>query len=452
MDSVMHRKTSADAPKHATGWGGLGLGPAALGAIRHVGFVEPTDIQRELIPHALRGSDCIGQARTGTGKTAAFAIPMLQLLTPGHGVQGIVLVPTRELAVQVDDHVRLLAAKTPFKTAAILGGRGIKEQIAALRSGVEIVIGTPGRVLDLMRRKALSLAKIKLAVLDEVDRMLDIGFRDDIRRILREIEHPHQTIFVSATIDEEIQKLSTSFMHDPVQVDVSRDMLTVEGVEQWFVSVHAEDKLPTLVRLLKHERPTLAIIFTNTKHKARRVAQGLKRDGIDCREIHGDLVQERRERVMKSFRTQKTRVLVATDLAARGLDVVNISHIVNYDVPEDASIYVHRIGRTARMGKSGRAISFVTRDEGSLLTAIEMLINKEIRPLEPSWLIKRAPTPEETAAATAATADESTETGPVTSRRYSAPRMRDATLDALGLRPVKRTLGSRFRSPRKFRR
>ena len=439
------------------GWTELGLTPPVLAAVRRVGFKQPTDIQRELIPHALRGVDCIGQARTGTGKTAAFALPMLQRLEPGGGVQGIVLVPTRELAVQVDEHVRLLAAEMPLKTLAVLGGRGIKQQITALRGRPEVVIGTPGRVLDLMHRKELGLAGIKVAVLDEVDRMLDIGFRDDIRRILRTIEHEHQTVFVSATIDEEIQKLSRSFMHEPVEVNVSHDMLTVDSVMQSFVTVHPEDKFRTLVGLLKHEAPTLAIVFTNTKHKARRVAQSLKREAIDCREIHGDLEQERRERVMKSFRTQKTRVLVATDLASRGLDVTDISHIINYDIPEDAAGYVHRIGRTARMGKAGRAISFVTPEEGKLLTEIEKLINKELPCFEPPWLVKRARTPEQLATAAkgaAALAHEGPSTEPqplATPERYSHPRQRDELLDALGLRPVKRTLGSRFRSARKFR-
>jgi ATP-dependent RNA helicase DeaD len=429
-------------------WKELGLSPATLAVLRQVGFERPTDIQYELVPHALRGRDCLGQARTGTGKTAAFALPMLERLTRGPGVQAIVLVPTRELALQVEEHIRLLARPLEFRVLAVLGGRRLKEQIAALRHNPEIVIGTPGRVLDLMHRKVLSLAGVKIAVLDEVDRMLDIGFRDDIRRILRVIEAPHQTIFVSATIDDEIQKLAKSFMHDPVEVNVSQDMLTVESVEQNFVSVHAEDKFRTLVGLLKHEAPTLAIVFTNTKYKARRVAQGLRREGVNCREIHGDLVQQRRERVMKSFRAQQTQVLVATDLAARGLDVMDISHIINYDVPEDPSGYVHRIGRTARMGKTGCAITFVTPDEGKFLTEVEKLINKELRQFEPPWLVKRQPPP----ATVAPEAPLSEDDGHVTPRRYTVPRQRDEALDAIGLRPVRRTLGSRFRSPRKFRR
>ncbi len=423
----------------------MGLLPPLLTALRRLKFEQPTDIQRELIPHALAGRDVLGQARTGTGKTAAFGLPLLQRIEPRHGVQALVLVPTRELAVQVDEHVRELARDTPLKTVAVLGGRGIKQQVDALQAGAEIVIGTPGRVLDLMHRKALKLEGIRVAVLDEVDRMLDIGFRDDIRRILKTITHPHQTIFVSATLDDEIQKLARSFMDNPVEVNVSRDMLTVENVDQSFVTVDPRDKFPTLVGLLKHEAPTLAIIFTNTKHKARRVAQTLRKEGIDCREIHGDLVQERRERVMKSFRTQRTRVLVATDLASRGLDVLDISHIVNYDIPEDSSAYVHRIGRTARMGKAGRAITFVTREEGHLLTEVEKLINKELPRFEPPWLVRSEPLP----APVTAPPPEAAE--PPAPQRFQEPRSRDPLLDALGLRPVHRTLGSRFRSARKFR-
>jgi len=436
--------------KKASGWDGLGLEPRILEAVAQVGFETPTDIQRELIPHALAGRDCLGQARTGTGKTAAFGLPMLQMLEPGGGLQAIVLVPTRELAVQVDEHIRLLVGKLPIKTVSILGGRGIRQQIAALRRRPEIVTGTPGRVLDLMRRKELVLDKIRVAVLDEVDRMLDIGFRDDIRRILRTIEQEHQTIFVSATIDEEIHKLARSFTRDPVAVNVSRDMLTVEGIDHGFVTVHPEDKLNTLLGLLKHEAPDLAIVFTNTKHKARRVAQGLRRAGVDCREIHGDLVQERRDRVMKAFRSHRTNVLVATDLASRGLDVMDITHIINYDIPEDPSGYVHRIGRTARMGKTGVAFTFVTREEGRFLTEVEKLINKELPRYDPPWLVRREPTAEEIAAAAAATAP--VDEGELVPARYRAPRKQDAVLDSLGLRPVKRTLGSRFRSARKFRR
>jgi len=439
---------SQPSPAQAS-WEDLGLEPELLEAVGHVGFQQPTEIQAVLIPHALRGRDCLGQARTGTGKTAAFTLPMLQLIDPAGGLQALVLVPTRELAIQVDDHVRLLSGKLPYRTVAILGGRQIKQQAEGLKRNPQIAIGTPGRVLDLLNRKLLSLAQIRFVVLDEVDRMLDIGFRDDIRRILRQIENPHQTVFVSATIDEEIQKLARTFMRDPVEVNVSRDMLTVENVMQGFVTVPATDKFNTLVGLLKHEAPTLAIVFTNTKHKVRRIAQGLKREGIDCREIHGDLMQSRRERVMKSFRQQKTQVLVATDLASRGLDVTDVSHIINYDIPEDPSIYVHRIGRTARMGKAGVAYTFVTPEEGKFLTEVEKLINKELPQFTPPWLVRRTPLLSAVAPPPPPAEDQPAVIVPA---RYREARRRDPLLESLGLRPLKRTLGSRFRSPRRFRR
>lgn len=444
------RENAAPAQAPDDPWVQLGLKPGLLAAVRRLEFEAPTDIQRELIPPALSGRDCLGQARTGTGKTAAFALPMLQRITPGEGLQAIVLAPTRELAAQVDDHVRQFDPQGTLKTVVILGGRRMKDQIAVLRRKPEIAIGTPGRVLDLMRRKELNIAKVKIAILDEVDRMLDIGFRDDIRRILRGIEVRHQTIFVCATIDEEIQKLARSFMHDPVEVNVSHDMLTVESVHQGFVSVHPQDKFATLLGLLKHEAPRLAIVFTNTKHKARRVAQNLKKEGIKCKEIHGDLMQERRERVMKSFRKQAIQVLVATDLASRGLDVMEISHIVNYDVPEDPSGYVHRIGRTARMGKTGYAVMLVTPEEGKVLTEIEKLINKELPRFDPPWLVRRVASPEQIAA-TAQAGAAAVETRPIPARFKEATH-RDAVLEAHGHRPLHRTLGSRFRSARKRRR
>jgi ATP-dependent RNA helicase DeaD len=428
------------------GFDGFGLGSDLLSTLKELDFHTPTDIQRELIPHALRGEDCLGQAKTGTGKTAAFALPMLQLIEPGGGCQGLVLVPTRELAQQVDQHVRMLGANHPLKTLLVYGGTQIKHNLRRLRDNREIVVGTPGRVLDLLRRKALEFSRIRIAVLDEVDRMLDIGFRDDIRRILRQIKGEHQTIFVSATIDDEIRRLARSFMRKPVEINVSEDKLTVDDVQQDFVSVHPDDKYKTLLGFLKQEKPKLVIVFTNTKHAARRIAQRLKRSGIECKEIHGDLVQRRRERVMASFRKAHIQVLVATDLASRGLDVMEISHIVNYDVPEDPSIYVHRIGRTARMGQSGYAVTFVTPEQGKLLTEIEKLINKELNRHEAPWVVRREPEPD-----AATTDDDQAETDSGGPARLTEALQRDPELDAAGLKPVRRTLGSRFRSTRRRR-
>lgn len=426
-------------------WSELGIEPALLPTLERAGFHTPTDIQRELIPLALAGRDCLGQAKTGTGKTAAFALPLLQRAEPGRAAQALILVPTRELAAQVDSHFHLLGADRPLKTALLYGGRRIHQQIQQLKKSPEIIIGTPGRVLDLMRRRELDISGVRFAVLDEVDRMLDIGFRDDIRRILRAIKSEHQTIFVSATIDDEIRKLAHTFMRDPVEINVSEDKLTVESVEHGYVTVDPHDKFATLLGFLKHEKPTLAIVFTNTKHAARRVADRLKRAGVNCKEIHGDLMQSRRERVMKSFRTARIQVLVATDLASRGLDVMEVSHIVNYDLPEDAAVYVHRIGRTARMGQRGYAVSFVTPEEGKLLTEIEKLINQELPRFEAPWVISPAPRrePEPTA--------EKTEPVRAVPSRYTEALRRCELLERYGLRPVPRTLGSRFRSSRRRR-
>lgn len=435
--------TSETASREAEplGFAELGISPELLATLEKIEFHTPTDIQRELIPHALRGRDCLGQAKTGTGKTAAFALPMLQRLEPGGGFQGLVLVPTRELALQVDQHVRMLGENHPLKTLLVYGGTRIRHNLERLKDKREIVVGTPGRMLDLTRRRALDLSKTRIAVLDEVDRMLDIGFRDDIRRILRQIKRKHQTIFVSATVTDEIRRLARSFMHDPVELDVSADKLTVDAIQQDYISVHAQDKYETLLGFLKQENPKLAIVFTNTKHAARRIAGRLKRAGVNCKEIHGDLDQRRRERVMKSFRKAHIQVLVATDLASRGLDVMEISHIVNYDVPEEAAAYVHRIGRTARMGQSGYALTFVTPEQGKLLTEIEKLINMELNQHHAPWVIRRTrpepakpPEPEE-----------------ATPARFKEALQRDAELEAAGVKPVPRTLGSRFRSTRRRR-
>ena len=280
----------------------LGLPPDVLQTLAKLDFHTPTDIQRAMIPPALRGEDCLGQARTGTGKTAAFALTMLQRIDPKAGLQALVLTPTRELALQVHEHVRMLGAARPLKTVTAYGGTRVSTNLRRLQENPKIVIGTPGRILDLMQRKALDLSRIRIVVLDEVDRMLDIGFRDDIRRILRQVKSEHQTLFVSATIDADIRKLARTFMNDPVEINVSSDRLTVEGIEQNFVSIQPRDKYKTLRKFLEHEKPKLAIVFTNTKAAARRIAERLKRDGVECKEIHGDLVQRRRERVMQSFR------------------------------------------------------------------------------------------------------------------------------------------------------
>lgn len=356
----------------------LGIQAELLRALGKMGFHEPSEIQKEMIPLVLQGRDVIGQARTGTGKTAAFGLPILQMIEGSGGLQALVLVPTRELAVQVAAEFIRFAEYTGLHVVPIYGGQRIKYQAHLLGKKPHVVIGTPGRIIDMLERRLLNFDHVRFVVLDEVDRMLDIGFRDDIRLILSKVTSPHQTVFTSATMTGDIKRLVMRYTDDPIEVNVSQDELTVEEVTQTYITVDPWDKFEALRLLLKNEKPPLTIIFCNTKHTTRRLAKRLHGEGIEVKEIHGDLVQQKRERVMEHFRKHKVRVLVATDLAARGIDVQGISHIVNYDIPEDSHVYVHRIGRTARMGSFGKAISFVTREQGAQLTEIEVLINKQI--------------------------------------------------------------------------
>jgi ATP-dependent RNA helicase DeaD len=367
----------------------LGIRSSILRALAACQFTEPSEIQSLLIPRALEGVDILGQARTGTGKTAAFSIPILQRCERGVATQALILVPTRELAIQVDTEIKRLGQFTPIKCVPVYGGQKIAAQVKFLHHHPEILVGTPGRVIDLLDRRIIDLNNVRFAVLDEVDRMLDIGFRDDIRNILSRIggsdpQHPHQTIFVSATISDEIEKLARKYMREPVEKLIAPgadEKPTVENVEQYYLSVQPWDKYRLLRILLDTEKPELAIVFCRTKHGAEKVAKRLTTDGISCREIHGNLNQNKRERVMKSFRSGKFEVLVATDLASRGIDVADVSHIINYDIPEDPEVYVHRVGRTARMGKAGKAFTFVGHDQGEELTRVESLINMIVPPL-----------------------------------------------------------------------
>jgi ATP-dependent RNA helicase DeaD len=377
----------------------LGVRSSILRALSELSFVTPSEIQKLLIPRALAGVDILGQARTGTGKTAAFAIPILQKATRGLSTQAIILVPTRELAVQVDAEVQRLGVHTPIRSVPVYGGQKIAAQIKFLHRGPEILVGTPGRVIDLLDRRIIRFDNIMFVVLDEVDRMLDIGFRDDIRNILSRVKGvqrnqpqeggpeqakaAHQTMFVSATISDEIDKLARQYMREPVEKLIAPgadDKPTVENVEQYYFPVQPWDKYILLKMLLVRENPDLAIVFTRTKHGAEKLARKLHADGIECREIHGNLAQNKRERVMKNFRSGKFDVLIATDLASRGIDVADISHIINYDIPEDPEVYVHRVGRTARMGAAGKAYTFVAKDQGDELTRVENLINMVIQP------------------------------------------------------------------------
>ncbi len=401
----------------------LGVRPSILRALAELKFVTPSEIQALLIPRALAGVDILGQARTGTGKTAAFGIPILQKCEKGLASQAIILVPTRELAVQVDEELKRLAQFTPLRSVPVYGGQKIMAQMKFLKHGPEILVGTPGRVIDLLDRRIIDFYNVRFVVLDEVDRMLDIGFRDDIRNILSRVKgvnqgsvgnanpqtadgnaepgtsfersRHHQTMFVSATISPEIEKLSRRYMQEPIEMLVAEganDKPTVDKVEQFYFSVQPWDKYRLLRGLLLRENPSLAIVFCKTKRGAEKLAKKLHADGIECREIHGNLAQNKRDRVMKGFRGGKFDVLIATDLASRGIDVADISHIINYDIPEDPEAYVHRIGRTARMGAEGKAYTFVGRDQGDELSKVENLINMVV-PLGTLEGFEASPTP-----------------------------------------------------------
>lgn len=420
----------------------LGIEVRFLKALRKMEFVEPTDIQRAIIPPALAGRDIVGQARTGTGKTAAFALPILQRMEPAGRLQAICLVPTRELAIQVTSEIQRLSELAGLHIVAVYGGQKIATQLHKLGKKPHFVVGTPGRVLDFMRRRVLNMGDVRFSILDEVDRMLDIGFRDDIKAILGTVRGRPQTIFVSATIDGEIRKLARNYTTNPVEANVSRDQLTVDSVDQSYVSVERYDKFRVLRLILDHEDPPITIVFCNTKAAARKLAKKLFDAGINADEIHGDLMQRKRDRVMDRFRRHKVSVLVATDLAARGIDVSAITHIINYDVPVDSEIYVHRIGRTARMGKQGIAITFVTREEGKQLTKIEMLINREISQRTVPGFIPRPPREQSPGAA------GPKQPAPVS--RFHAP-VHEAK-ESTDSKPVSKTLGSRFRPARGRRR
>ncbi len=367
----------------------LGLHEDILQGLTEHGFVHPTAIQAAIIKPILEGRDVIGQARTGTGKTAAFGLPFIHhamklLADPDSGEGegnkktgpiGLILAPTRELAHQLAAELDALGKHTPVRTSTVIGGESSRDQRDSLAKGGHLVVGTPGRVMDLHGRRQLDFRGLRFVALDEVDRMLDIGFRDDIRKILKSIPNPdRQTVFVSATVDEAIERLGRSFMKDDAEKIVTvSGSLTVAQVDQKYLSVEPWDKRSLLLKLLHNEKPETTVVFCKTKMTVRKVAKYLKDKGLNAREIHGDMQQKRRNSVMKQLRAENVDVLVASDLAARGLDVDHITHVVNYDLPEDPEVYIHRIGRTARAGRRGTAWSFVTPDQGQLLTEVEKL-------------------------------------------------------------------------------
>jgi len=353
-----------------------------LASLEKAEYLSPTPVQTGLIPRALAGVDVLGQARTGTGKTASFAIPILEGLQKskkGSPPQALVLVPTRELAVQVRDEIDKLAHGRRVACVPVYGGKPIRQQISKLQQGAEMVVGTPGRVLDLIGRGALDLRSLRIVVLDEADRMLDIGFRPDIEKILRRCPQSRQTLLLSATVDASIERLAKKYMRDPEVMDFSPKTKTVDTIEQFYFTVDHERKFELLQKLLEREDPQQAIVFCRTKRGTDKVFLKLSKKLDKVAAIHGDMVQRARDRVMKDFRAGDIRILIATDVVGRGIDVSSISHIINYDIPQSSDDYVHRVGRTGRMGREGVAFTFVTTEEGSELTRIEILINRLLK-------------------------------------------------------------------------
>lgn len=357
-----------------------------LAALEHAEYHTPTPVQAGIIPGALDGQDLIGQAQTGTGKTAAFAIPILEQLSPADEIrspQALILAPTRELAVQVSGEVEKLSYKQQIKTVTLYGGKPIRGQIEQLKGSVQVVVGTPGRLLDHIQRKTLNLSEVWCVVLDEADRMLDIGFRPDIEKILRRCTcKDRQTLLLSATVPPAILGLAKRFMYQPTTLNFSPKALSVDTIDQYYYSVEQRRKLPLLLKILRQEEPHQSIVFCRTKRRTERVYQQLKQEigNVSC--IHGDLQQGARDRVMGQFREGKVRCLVATDVVGRGIDVTGVSHIFNFDLPQSSDDYVHRVGRTGRMGREGVAYSFVLPDQGSELTGIEQRINRLLERLE----------------------------------------------------------------------
>ncbi len=362
------------------GFSQLGLRPELVQAVELLGYTAPTPIQTAMIPVMLAGRDVVGQAQTGTGKTAAFALPLLQRLHPGTDhAQSLVLAPTRELAVQVAKAMHEFGHALGVRVLPVYGGEPYGRQINRLQKGVDIVVGTPGRLLDLLERGVLDLSHLETVVLDEADEMLSMGFIEDIEAILRATPTERQTALFSATLSPEIRRLADRYLRDPQSISIQREQVTVAAIEQRHYVVYEADKLAALTRLFEVEPITSALIFVRTRAGAGELAAALSARGFPAEALSGELEQEERERVMNRFRRNLIKVLVATDVAARGLDIDHISHVFNFDLPEDPEVYVHRIGRTGRAGKSGVALSLVMPNERWRIARIEGFIKTSIR-------------------------------------------------------------------------
>jgi ATP-dependent RNA helicase RhlE len=360
-----------------------------LKALDAEGYTAPTPIQEQSIPHILRGKDLLGCAQTGTGKTAAFAIPILQNLLLqqkedafNHNIKALILTPTRELAIQIDESFDAYGKHTGLRHAVIFGGVSQFHQTNQLRKGVDILIATPGRLLDLMAQKFVNIATIKTFVLDEADRMLDMGFINDVRKIIAKLPEERQTLFFSATMPPEITRLSASILTNPVRVEVAAISSTAEKVDQFIYLVEKNDKRQLLIHLLKNDDIQNALVFTRTKYGADKITKDLRKANITADAIHGNKTQNARQKALSNFKEGKIRVLVATDIAARGIDVDSLSHVINFELPNIPETYVHRIGRTGRAGASGAAFSFCDMEERAYLRDIHKLIDQNIPVVE----------------------------------------------------------------------
>jgi ATP-dependent RNA helicase DeaD len=364
-----------------SGFAALGLSDLTLRALDRSGFHEPSPVQAQVIPPAMDGRDCLGNAPTGTGKTASFLVPIIEKIDErDRFIQALILVPTRELAHQIGREFEKLSHGRRIRAAAVVGGESMFRQIKLIQGGCQILVATPGRLMDLMDRGSIRLDKVRFVVLDEADQMLDIGFRPAVESILETCPTPRQTFLLSATMPREVRDLTRRYMVDPVDVRLIKEDqdATIPAIRQAFIMVPPERKIELLFRFLERENPARAIVFCRTKHGADKIGNLLRNEGLKAEAMHGDLSQGQRNRVLAAFRTGRLTTLVATDVVGRGIDVPGISHVINYDIPEDPEHYVHRIGRTGRMGKDGAAVTFVMNDQGKLLDQIEKAISRNL--------------------------------------------------------------------------
>ena len=355
----------------------LGIRENFLAVLTKQGFLTPTPIQHQVIPAAIEGKDVVGIAQTGTGKTLAFGIPMVQRLGSGQG-RGLILAPTRELAIQIETELLKVAGPLGLKTAVLIGGAPQGKQLAALRKKPHIVIATPGRLVDFMEQREINLGNVSIVALDEADRMLDVGFLPQIKKILATVPKERQTLLFSATMPKEISALAAAYMKLPLRIEIAPQGTAAQNVEQELFVVSKPDKIRLLDHILQESRGSSVLVFSRTKHGAKKIARDIRGMGHTADEIHSNRTQSQRQRALEAFRKGKIRILVATDIAARGIDVKEIGIVINFDLPDNAEDYVHRIGRTGRAGKSGKAISFAAPNERADVKKIERLIRKTL--------------------------------------------------------------------------